>query len=207
MSVLISSRPTIVDRLVPRSLTADIALVSAGTALTAAAAQLSIPMWPVPITGQTFAVLLVVFWKKVLPNFKKTLDARAEAIEGRLEAAEKAQAEAAAKTANVEAEQAAARADAAKIRDEARSEGAAILAELKEQAAAEAARLTATAKAQIEAERQAALISLRAEVGTLAIDLASSVVGASLKNDKIASGVVDQFLADLEAGDKAGKKK
>ena len=59
MSVLISSRPTIVDRLVPRSLTADIALVSAGTALTAAAAQLSIPMWPVPITGQTFAVLLV----------------------------------------------------------------------------------------------------------------------------------------------------
>lgn len=59
MSVLISSRPTIVDRLVPRSLTADIALISAGTALTAAAAQLSIPMWPVPITGQTFAVLLV----------------------------------------------------------------------------------------------------------------------------------------------------
>jgi F-type H+-transporting ATPase subunit b len=77
--------------------------------------------------------------------------------------------------------------------------------------------LTATAKAQIEAERQAALISLRAEVGSLAIDLASSVVGASLKNDKIASGVVDQFLADLEASDgavqtsvaktKAGKKK
>ncbi|MEN9730859.1 MAG: Biotin transporter BioY [Actinomycetota bacterium] len=59
MSVLISSRPTIVDRLVPRSLSADIALIAAGTALTAAAAQLSIPMWPVPITGQTFAVLLV----------------------------------------------------------------------------------------------------------------------------------------------------
>ena len=148
-----------------------------------------------------FVILLAFFWFKVLPNFKKTLDARTEAIEGRLEAAEKAQAEAAAKTANIEAEQA-----------EARAEGAVILAELKEQAASEAARLTATAKAQIEAERQAALISLRAEVGSLAIDLASSVVGASLKNDKIASGVVDQFLADLEAGDsvaktKAGKKK
>ena len=154
-----------------------------------------------------FVILLTFFWFKVLPNFKKTLDARTEAIEGRLAAAEKAQAEAAAKTANIEAAQAEARAEAAKIRDEARAEGAAILAELKEHAASEAARLTATAKAQIEAERQAALISLRAEVGTLAIDLASSVVGASLKNDKVAAGVVDQFLADLEAGDKAGKKK
>ena len=146
-----------------------------------------------------FVILLAFFWFRVLPNFKKNLDARTEAIEGRLEAAEKAQAEAAAKTANIEAEQAAARAEAAKIRETARAEGAEILAELKEQAAAEAARITATAKAQIEAERQAALVSLRAEVGSLAIDLASSVVGESLKNDKVASNVVDQFLAELEA--------
>jgi F-type H+-transporting ATPase subunit b len=158
-----------------------------------------------------FFILLAFFWFKVLPNFKKTLDARTEAIEGRLEAAEKAQAEAAAKTANIEAEQAAARAEASEIREAARAEGAVILAELKEQASAEAARLTATAKTQIEAERQSALISLRAEVGSLAIDLASSVVGASLQNDKVASSVVDQFLADLESNDssatsKAGKK-
>ncbi len=146
-----------------------------------------------------FVILLAFFWFRVLPNFKKNLDARTEAIEGRLEAAEKAQAEAAAKTADIEAEQAAARAEAAKIRETARAEGAEILAELKEQAAAEAARITATAKAQIEAERQAALVSLRAEVGSLAIDLASSVVGESLKNDKVASNVVDQFLAELEA--------
>ncbi len=146
-----------------------------------------------------FAILLAFFWFRVLPNFKKNLDARTEAIEGRLEAAEKAQAEAAAKTANIEAEQAAARAEAAKIRETARAEGAEILAKLKEQAAAEAARITATAKAQIEAERQAALVSLRAEVGSLAIDLASSVVGESLKNDKVAANVVDQFLAELEA--------
>lgn len=37
----------------------NIALVLAGTALVAAFAQLTIPLWPVPITGQTFAVLLV----------------------------------------------------------------------------------------------------------------------------------------------------
>lgn len=167
------------------------------------------PLIPEPYdilwSSVVFVILLAFFWFKVLPNFKKTLDERTEAIEGRLEAAEKAQAEAAAKTANIEAEQAAARAEAAQIREAARAEGAAILAELKEQAANEAARLTATAKTQIEAERQAALISLRSEVGAIAIDLASSVVGASLQNDKVASGVVDKFLADLEASEKAGK--
>ena len=145
-----------------------------------------------------FAILLVFFWFKVLPNFKKTLDARTEAIEGRLEAAEKAQAEAAAKTANIEAEQAAARAEASQIREEARAEAAAIGAEIKETAQAEAARLLAAAKSQIDAETQAALVSLRAEVGSLAVDLASSVVGESLKNDKLAANVVDSFLAELE---------
>jgi biotin transport system substrate-specific component len=58
MSLTLSTRPTIVDRFIPKSLAADIALVVAGTALTAVAAQVSIPMLPVPITGQTFAVLL-----------------------------------------------------------------------------------------------------------------------------------------------------
>jgi len=52
-------RPTLVDRLFSRSLTTDLVLIVAGAALTAVAAQLSVPMWPVPITAQTFAVLLV----------------------------------------------------------------------------------------------------------------------------------------------------
>lgn len=150
-----------------------------------------------------FAILLTFFWFKVLPSFKKTLDARTEAIEGRLLAAEKAQAEAAAKTDELAKAQENTRAEASAIREEARAEGAAILAELKEQAQAEAARITQTAKAQIEAERQAALISLRAEVGSMAIDLASKVVSESLKDSKTAAKVVDDFLKDLES-EKAG---
>jgi F-type H+-transporting ATPase subunit b len=158
-----------------------------------------------------FVILLFFFWTKVLPGFKKTLDERTQAIEGRLAAAEKAQAEMAEKTAEIEKAQENSRSEAAAIREQARSEGAVILSELKEQANQEAARITATAKAQIEAERQAALVSLRAEVGNLAIELAERVVGASLKNDKVASDVVDQFLADLEkesaSTSKAGKSK
>ena len=46
--------------IVPRvDLATDAVLVLAGTGLVAAAAQVSIPFEPVPLTGQTFAVLLV----------------------------------------------------------------------------------------------------------------------------------------------------
>ncbi|CAB4612459.1 unannotated protein [freshwater metagenome] len=59
MSVLTITRNTIVDRVVPRSKAADVALVAAGAALTAVAAQISIPASPVPFTFQTLVVLLV----------------------------------------------------------------------------------------------------------------------------------------------------
>lgn len=57
--ILAPTRSVLADRLGARSVAANITMVVAGAALTASAAQLFIPMWPVPITGQTFAVLLV----------------------------------------------------------------------------------------------------------------------------------------------------
>lgn len=51
-------RPTLADRIFSRSILTDIVLVCAGTALVAIAAQVEVPLWPVPITGQTLAVLL-----------------------------------------------------------------------------------------------------------------------------------------------------
>jgi biotin transport system substrate-specific component len=56
---LAPSRPVLADRVLPRSLPTDAALVVGGAALTAALAQVAIPLWPIPITGQTLAVLLV----------------------------------------------------------------------------------------------------------------------------------------------------
>lgn len=150
-----------------------------------------------------FAIILFFFVRKFLPAIKKNLDARAEAIEGGIKKAEIAQAEAAAALAQYQDQLAEGRAEAAKIRDQARADGTAIISELKEQAGVEAARITANAQATIEAERQSALVSLRSEVGTLAIDLASGVIGQSLSDDKKATGLVDQFLADLESAEKA----
>ena len=149
-----------------------------------------------------FLLILGVFWWKVLPALKKLLDERAEVIEGGIARAENAQAEAAEQLERYNQLLKEARTEASKIREQARLDGTKILSELKEQASAEAARITAAASAQIEAERQGALVSLRAEVGSLALDLASGVIGQSLSDDKKASKLVDSFLADLESSDK-----
>jgi F-type H+-transporting ATPase subunit b len=145
-----------------------------------------------------FAVLLAFFWVRVLPSFKRMLDERAKAIEGRLAEAEAAQVAAEARTRAVEEEQERLRSESSSIREEARAEGAAILAQMKEQAAAEAERLAAVSKAQLEAERDAAVNALRAEVGAIAVDLASRIVGEKLKDDKVAERVVEEFIAELE---------
>lgn len=50
---------SLVDRVIPRTKVNNIALVVAGAALTAISAQIQIPMYPVPMTLQTFAVLLI----------------------------------------------------------------------------------------------------------------------------------------------------
>jgi biotin transport system substrate-specific component len=58
-TAIVAKRPVLVDRLGATSVLTNVLYVLAGTALIAGAAQIQIPMWPVPITGQTFAVLLV----------------------------------------------------------------------------------------------------------------------------------------------------
>lgn len=53
-------RTVLADALVGRrTIVKDLALVAAGVAVVAALAQVEIPMWPVPITGQTLGVMLV----------------------------------------------------------------------------------------------------------------------------------------------------
>ena len=51
--------PTLADQFFARRLVTDVVLLAAGTALVALCAQLTIPLWPVPITAQTLAVILV----------------------------------------------------------------------------------------------------------------------------------------------------
>ena len=87
----------------------------------------------------------------------------------------------------------------ARIREEARTEAGQIVSEAQVRASEDAARISENAQRQIESERQAAAVSLRSDVGTLATALASKIVGESLEDVARQSRVVDRFLDDLEA--------
>lgn len=158
-----------------------------------------IPAWyDIIWSGLWFLIILIVVWKVALPRLTAILDERSAAIEGNIAKADEAQKQAEAALEEYTRQLAEARAEAGEIREAAREDGKKIVTEAKETAAVEAGRITAAAHSQIEAERQAAFVSLRSEVGTLAIDLAGNVVGETLSDDARATAVVDRFLADLE---------
>jgi F-type H+-transporting ATPase subunit b len=69
---------------------------------------------------------------------------------------------------------------------------------MREQAQAESRRIIEAAQAQIAAERQQALATLRTEVGSLATELASRVVGESLADTARQGRMIDRFLVELE---------
>ncbi|MDF8265132.1 F0F1 ATP synthase subunit B [Luteipulveratus flavus] len=147
-----------------------------------------------------FLALLWVVAKYVVPKLEQAYAERTAAIEGGMAQAEEAQKEAEAAKAQYEAQLADARAEAAQIREDARAQGAQIVAESREQAGTEAARIADSAQKSIEAERQQAAVTLRNDVGRMSTDLAGRIVGESLEDETRQRGIVERFLAELEAG-------
>lgn len=145
-----------------------------------------------------FGILLFLVSKKVVPKFEAIYSERTNAIEGGIAKAERAQAEAARALKEYQSQLADARGESQTIREEARVQGAAIIEEMRLRAQEEAARITAAAQVAIEAERQQAIAQLRTEVGTLATELASKIVGEALEDQVRQSRIVDRFLSDLE---------
>lgn len=145
-----------------------------------------------------FALLFFFLRKYVFPMFEKTYAERTASIEGGIEKAERAQAEAQAALEDYRSQLADARGEAARIREEAKQQGAAIIAQMRQEAEEESRRITARAQAQLQAEREQVVRELRSEVGTLATTLAGRVVGESLDDDDRSQRVVERFLADLE---------
>src|ERR1700727_2254621 len=138
-----------------------------------------------------FVIVFGILGKMLLPRITKMLNEREDAIQGGINRADEAQAEAQAVLNQYRAQLDDAKHEAARMREE-------------ERAAAEARRITESAQSQIEADRQQALTSLRAEVGNLATELASRIVGESLTDTARQGRMVDRFLADLEAQRTAG---
>ena len=158
-----------------------------------------LPSWPEFIIGTILFVLVFgALAKFLLPRAQHMLAQRTDMIEGGLARSEEAQAQATQLLDQYREQLAGARHEAARLREEAREQGAQIIAEMRDQAQAEARRITESAQAQIEAERQQALTALRTEVGTLATELASRIVGESLTDEARQGRMVDRFLSELE---------
>ncbi|PHQ49214.1 F0F1 ATP synthase subunit B [Streptomyces cinnamoneus] len=145
-----------------------------------------------------FAIVFIFLGKKLLPNINKVLDERRAAIEGGMEKAEAAQAEAQQVLEDYRAQLADARHEAARLRQEAQEQGVALIAEMRSEGQRQREEIIAAGHAQVEADRKAAAASLRQDVGQLAIDLAGKIVGESLADSARQSRTIDRFLDALE---------
>ncbi|MTD53662.1 F0F1 ATP synthase subunit B [Amycolatopsis pithecellobii] len=165
-----------------------------------------LPNIPEIIVGLiAFLLLLFLLWKFAVPRFEKLYEERTAKIEGGIEKAEKAQAEAEEAQAKYKAQLADAYTEAAKIRDDARLEAERIKEELRAEAQDEAARIIAQGHAALQAQKAQIVAELRAELGRNSVELASRIVGESLEDEARRRGTVDRFLAELGTGNGAGK--
>ena len=166
-----------------------------------------IPLWQELVLGSiAFAILCFVLMKFVFPVMEKTFAARVDAIEGGIKRAEAAQAEANELLAQYKAQLAEARTEAARIRDEARADAEGIRTDVLAKAREESDRIIAAGREQLTAQRESIVRDLRAEVGTLAVDLAGRIVGESLADEARNRGTVDRFLDELGTGASGGRR-
>ncbi len=159
-----------------------------------------VPIWQELVVGSiAFALLCFALMKFVLPRMETMYQARVDAIEGGLKRAEAAQAEANQLLEQYRAQLAEVRTEAARIRDDARADAESIRTDILAKAREESDRIIAAGRESLAVERQTIVRELRAEVGGLAVDLASRIVGESLADEARRKGTVERFLTDLES--------
>ena len=162
------------------------------------------PIWQEIVIGTiSFALLAYVLMKYVFPRMEQTFQARVEAIEGGLKRAEDRQAEANVLLERYKRQLAEARTEAARIRDEARADAVSIREELLATAREESDRVIAAGREALAAERATISRQLRADIGSLAVDLAGRIVGEALADSARQHGTVERFLVELDSVDGA----
>ena len=148
--------------------------------------------------GLSFLIVLVLFAKFVMPTMREITAARTEKIEGGLARAEQSQVEASELLAKYRAALADANKEASDIRAAASAERLAIINDAKKAAATAAAAVNAQAQSALESDRTRVATELRRDLGLVATDLASRIVGEVLTDDARAQAVVERFISDLE---------
>jgi F-type H+-transporting ATPase subunit b len=146
-----------------------------------------------------FILVLIFLGRKVIPRISSMIETRqetirqqfadAESAKARLEAAEKEYTEALAET----------RRDASRLREQAQAERAEIVEEARAEARTQVQEMLAAAEERMATERQQAILSLRNEIGELAMTLSERIVHDSLNRDSRQRKLVEDFIAGVGA--------
>ncbi|MEW6876450.1 F0F1 ATP synthase subunit B [Trueperella pyogenes] len=145
-----------------------------------------------------FIIVAVAVYKYAWPAYVETLDERAQKIDEGLREAEQARAEIADSQAKLVDEIRNTQREATGIRENAQDNAKAIIAEAQAKARTEADSLIVGAHRRIDADSEAAMRTLRGDVGVLATELAGRIVGEAIRDEALARRVIDRFLDDLE---------
>jgi F-type H+-transporting ATPase subunit b len=143
-----------------------------------------------------FAILFFFFWKWVLPRMDQLLEERRKRIQGQLEEAERAKAEADKQLADYRAQLANAREESNRIIEEARKTAEQLRKDIQDKAEEEARNTVARAQDEIRAERDRVFQELRTQVGEIAVELAGRVVNKEL--DRTAhERLIDEYIDQI----------
>ncbi len=143
-----------------------------------------------------FFLMFGILGRIILPRLERTLGERRDAVEGGVERARAATAEAEEIYTASRGELSRAQHEAARIRQAAAEEGAAIIAAAREEGLRERAELVAAAHSRIVVDQALAETALRATVGELATDLAGRIVGEPLDAFAAQRRSAEGFFAD-----------
>jgi F-type H+-transporting ATPase subunit b len=171
-----------------------------------AANNFLLPNWTFVVELIAFLIILGIIARYIAPYIQKAMRDRQEMIRQQAEDSDEAkrklaEAEDAYKKALTEA-----RVEAAQIRETARAEAQRTIEDVRVQAQEETARILARGEEQLARQRASVVRDLRAEIGTLAVELSEKIVDQRLADDREVSATVDAFIAGLEAQDEATTK-
>ena len=150
-----------------------------------------------------FLILVFVMYRTVWPSVDKAFKDRRANIEGKLEEAEREREEADQLLEQYRRRLRDAEDETQRILEEARANAERVRRDLMAKAEADAGRELDQARQAIRAELDQAIRQLRNEVGTLAVELATRVVGDSLDRERQLR-LVDEYIDELGTQAQAG---
>jgi F-type H+-transporting ATPase subunit b len=150
-----------------------------------------------------FLILLFLMYRTVFPSINQAFKDRRANIEGKLEQAEREREEAEQLLEQYRRRLRDAEDETQRILEEARSNAERVRRDLLAKAEGDAGRELDRARQAIRAERDQAIRQLRNEVGTLAVELATRVVGDSLDRERQLR-LVDEYIDELGTQAQAG---